>query len=157
MPIYFWKIDRLRDHLIQQGLGQKALFIYIYIYVVISGAFLEFAFMLPVEIETTAADLIRALFNTALLAVGTYLCYYLNGAAAGREFAERYFSISLVVGLRMLVPVMLTGLLFGLIAGGRGSEDTIADDRWLDAAYVLLTTAYYWRVITHINIVARAR
>lgn len=155
--MYFWKIKELREHLIRQGLSQRALFIYIFIYVVASGALLELTGLFPSETETATHHYVWALINTALYAVGIYLCYYFNGGAAGREFAERYFSISLVVTLRLLALILLIAPVLGLLAVLPESEDPLQEEVWLYIVSFLVMAGYYWRVITHINIVARLR
>jgi hypothetical protein len=151
--MYFWRIKKLRDHLILNGLSQRALFIYVFVYVLLCEAFLELSFLFPAESEVESADWIWASINTLFIAIGTWLCYYFNGGNRGREFAERYFSISFVVAVRVLalaIPVMIFYL--------ENFWDEAAPAGIVEHVVVMLwTAAYYWRVCTHINVVARER
>lgn len=157
--MYFWKIKKLRDQLIEQGLGQRAVFIYIFLSSLIYIAIIEFAFLLPTEGATRAADFISPLLAVAVVAVGTYLCYRANGGGAGREFAERFFSIGFVTGLRVLAVYIpaLSGLFMILVIVEGADADPDAGLLLIDTLTQLFTIGYYWRVITHINAVAQAR
>jgi hypothetical protein len=160
--VYFWKIKKLREHLILNGLSQRALFVYVFIYVLLCEAFLEFSFLFPAEAAAGSADWIWASINTLVIAFGTWLCYYFNGGNRGREFAERYFSISLVVGLRvftLLFPAIMLCFAIYLFLGGGAESDAAGEysDRWIDVAVLFWMALYYWRVIMHIDVVARER
>jgi hypothetical protein len=157
--MYFWKIKKLREHLILNGLSQRALFVYVFIYVLLCEAFFEFGFLFPAEAEAGSADWIWASVNTLVYAIGTWLCYYFNGGNRGREFAERYFSISLVVGLRVLAllfPAIMLCFAIYLFFGG-GAESREYSDRWTDVVALFWMAVYYWRVTAHIKVVARGR
>lgn len=157
--MYFWKIKRLREHLIEQGLGQRALFVYILLFTLINAAIVEFAFLLPTEGATQAVDFISPLLAVAIIAVGTCLCFRANGGGAGREFAERFFSIGFVTGLLVLaiyIPA-LAGLFLILVIVEGADADPDAGILLIETLTQLFTIGYYWRVITHINAVARAR
>lgn len=158
--MYFWKIKQLREHLIQQGLGQHALFFYIFLFTVVTQLFMEFGFLFPVEKTPEGGDYWWAVFSTAAVGVGTWLCYYANGRGAGREFAERYFSIGFVVGLRTLalfIPVLICIVVIGVVITEETGPDSQRVNTVVDAAAMIWVIAYYWRVITHINAVARTR
>lgn len=157
--MYFWKIKKLRDHLIEQGLGQRALFVYIFLYVFIGSAFMELGFLIPSEGATRTGDYIVPLLNVAVIAVGTYLCYRANGGGAGREFAERFFSIIFVVGLRVLaVYIPALAALFSVLLFVEGADaDPDAGALLIETLSLLFMAGYYWRVVTHISTVARGR
>ena len=101
--MYFWKIRKLKDKLKSVGLSQASVFLYIFIFVVFSQLFVEINCFIPRKNFSHAADYIQSIVDILCVGFGTYGCYYANGASAGRQFAERYFSIGLVVGLRFLV------------------------------------------------------
>lgn len=157
--MYFWKIKQLKDHLVEQGLGQRPLFIYIFLSSLIYAVIIEFAFLLPTEGATQAADFISPLLAVAVVAAGTYLCFRANGGGAGREFAERFFSIGFVTGLRVLAVYIpaVTGLFMLLIFVEGADADPDAGILLIETLTQLFTIGYYWRVITHINAVAQAR
>lgn len=159
VAMYFWKIKNLREHLIQGGLSQHALFVYVLLNVIFYEAMLEATGLFPTEGETTSIDWLWALINTLAVATGTWLCYYFNGGASGKEFAERYFSISFVVSLRviaLMLPVMSVGFIIFLGEETEGDAEGQAE-LWTNVIALIWAAGYYWRVITHINVVARAR
>jgi O-antigen ligase len=151
--MYFWKIKKLREQLILNGLSQRALFVYVFIYVLLCEGCLEFSLLFAAEAETGSADWIWASINTLVIAIGTWLCYYFNGGNRGREFAERYFSISFVVAVRVLA-LAIPAMIFYL----ENFRDEAATAGIVEQVVVILwTAAYYWRVCTHIKVVARER
>ncbi|MGH1472551.1 MAG: hypothetical protein ACRBCS_15305 [Cellvibrionaceae bacterium] len=152
--MYFWKIEKLKQDLIENGLSQSALFKYIFIYVFLSALSYELTYNFVSE-ESTNIDYIQSALNMALVGFATYFCYVANGGNNGADFAERFFSIGFVVSIRfivLLVPIMIAmGFLFW------DSEDI--DDvstKWYDVAVLSGWTALlYWRVVYHINQVAK--
>jgi hypothetical protein len=157
--MYFWKIGLLRERLGERGLSQSALFVYIFLFTVINAALIEFVLLIPSEGATRAVDFISPLLGVTIIAAGTYFCYRANGGGAGREFAERFFSIGFVVGLRVLVVFIaaLTGLFMILIFVEGADADPDAGALLIETLTQLFTIGYYWRVITHMSAVAGGR
>ena len=158
--MYFWNIEKLKINLIENGLSQKSLFIYILLYFITSQFFVELAYIFPGQGPVSARDYIQPIIDLLAVGLGTYLCYYANGGESGRFFAERIFSIGFVVGLRfivLLIPVVfIVALVSGIIVGAMGLD---LDSPYPDYAVMLLMTAWlvavYWRMMVHINEVAR--
>jgi len=106
--MYFWKIKLLKQQLIEQGLSEKQLFYYILIYVALSFIVIEMAGYFPNE-TPNAWDYFQSSMNIAIPIIGTIFAFRANGGNEGVRFAERYFSISLVVAIRfsvLLFPIM---------------------------------------------------
>lgn len=159
--MYFWKIELLKKELISNGLNQKSLFIYILMYVLFVQVVLEASYIFPSEEGPTELTYIQALIDLVAATVGSYLCYYANGGSAGSQFAERFFSIGFVVGIRflvLLIPITIAYSVFMGVAAilfGIDPEDPIVN---ISVMFVmaLWLIAFYWRVIIHINQVARS-
>jgi len=159
--MYFWKIDSLKKDLIENGLSQKSLFIYILLYVLVAQVFAEFSYFFPAEAAPGTMDYLQIAIDLIAIGIGTYLCYYANGANNGEQFAERFFSIGFVIGIRfmaLLIPIMMVyGIIVGVIAS---TTEVDTEGTFMNASVLILIfswiVAMYWRFIVHINDVAKS-
>ena len=154
--MYFWKIDKLKENL-KNGLNQKATFMYILFYVLLAQFFTELSSITPLEEPASTNDYIQIIFDLAAVGIGTYLCYFANGSNSGQQFAERYFSISFVIGLRftaIFIPVTIGFFIFGEIIG-LDFEDPMLN-YYAQTIISLWLITVYWRIIVHIRDVAKA-
>lgn len=158
---FLWNIKKLKEELIHNGLSQKSLFIYILIYMLIAQFFSETTFFPSLEQTAKPTDYIQGTIDLLVVGLGTYLCFRVNGASAGSHFAERYFSISFVVGLRFLVLLVPALFLFGFgmeMLQKLGAVET--NEAMVDYATVVLVSSLliltYARIIKHIRDVAMA-
>ena len=159
--MYFWKINDLKKELIKNGLSQKSMFIYILLYMLLAQFFVEVSYIFPSEEAATTTDYIQMIFDLAAVGIGTYLCFYANGSGNGQQFSERYFSIGFVVGLRfiaLLFPIVIVfGIVVGILSETSGMDlDGPAFNYGMLAIFSAWLVAMYWRIITHINEVAKA-
>jgi hypothetical protein len=111
--MYFWNVDGLKRQLCEQGLSEYHCFLYILMYVAIAAAWPELIPYLPNE-SRNGWDDVSSLLTVVIAIAGTIYVYNANGGAKGRDFAARFFSISLVVTIRfialmciLLVPLKL--------------------------------------------------
>jgi hypothetical protein len=147
--------------LIRDGLSQRSLFIYIFINVLLAQFFVGIGFLFPSKGAIDAIDYIKPLIDLAIVGAGTYLGFCANGSGSGVQFAERYFSISLVVGLRflpLLIPLALvTGFVVGIVNYAVGLHSVSSAVHFKSMASMRLwAVIMYWRIVTHINDVAKA-
>lgn len=159
--MYFWKIKDLKDELIKNGLSQKSIFIYILLYVLLGQLFVEVSCIFPSEEVATTTDYIQMIFDLAVVGIGTYLCFYANGSDKGQQFSERYFSIGFVVGLRFMVLLLPIVIVFGIVAGILSETSGLdLDGPVFNYGVLVIVSAWlvamYWRIIAHINDVAKA-
>lgn len=159
--MYFWKIGKLKEELIVNGLSQKALFVYIVIYVVLAQLFTETNHLFPSKDAVNIADYIQSAIEIFIVGFGTYGCYYANGAAKGHQFVERYFSIGLVTNLRFLAILLPLTIALGFIEGYLLKSDAINSASPVihyaaKAVAEIWLIALFWRIALHINEVAKA-
>lgn len=152
--MYFWKIEKLKEELVEKGLSQSALFKYIFVYIFLSALVYEASYNFVGE-ESNNFDYLQSIINMVLIGFGTYFCYVANGGANGTDFAERYFSIGFVVAIRFLV--LLIPIAIAMSAIFWSDEDTVdMSTKWNDVVVIVVWTALlYWRTIYHINQVAK--
>jgi hypothetical protein len=152
--MYFWRIDRLKQDL-RSGLTERESFRYLFFTLVLYAFCAEIGLLFPEENPNRWSHLIAAVCWVAVL-VGTYFTYRSNGGANGHRFAERFFAITWVVGIRLMVLAMpiLLAVYIGIELVAPVPREVI-EARWYD---VLLVTAYivlfYWRVCKHLTDVA---
>ncbi|MCA1767623.1 MAG: hypothetical protein LC639_05330 [Idiomarina sp.] len=144
--MYFWNIDALKRDFLQGRFSQTQAFYYLVLMLVL--------FTLPIGIvgdNTTVWD--KALFwvELAFLVLGTTVVYKANGGRDGREFLERYVSLSWVVFIRLLPLIILFGIIVSIFRdifiGDAGYSFTVYDF----AAVVLIDFIYYWRLSHHMG------
>jgi hypothetical protein len=152
--MYLWKIEHLKQDLAQGGLPQHQTFLYILTMVVISALAVEVIDYFP-SASRNIWDHVGSLVTVLLALLGTIWVYRANGGSQGRQFAERYFSIGLVVLIRFMalaVILVAAGAVLPLLAG---IEDE-ATRWWETAVFSLWYLAYYWRQAKHTRDVAAA-
>ncbi len=159
--MYFWKISDLKEELIKNGLSQKSMFIYILLYMLLAQFFVEISYIFPSEEAATTTDYIQMIFDLAAVGIGTYLCFYANGSDNGQQFSERYFSIGFVVSLRFMVLLFPIIAVFGFVAGILSETSGMdLDSPAFNYGMLVIISAWliaiYWRIIAHINEVAKA-
>ncbi len=159
--MYFWNIKKLKEELVRDGLSQRSTFMYILVSVVLAQFFVEIGFLFPSKDALNAIDYIKPFIDLSVVGAGTCLCFYANGSGSGVQFAERYFSISFVVGLRfmaLLIPLALvTGFAVGIVKTVIGIDSVGSAIHYAILALVRVwLVIMYWRIVTHISNVAKA-
>ncbi len=151
--MYFWKIEKLKEELVQKGLNQSELFKYIFIYVFLSDLTYEVMCNFIGQ-ESNNIDYVESILNMIIVGSATYFCYAANGGADGTDFAERYFSIGFVVSIRcMILLIPIVGAMEFVFWN---NEDVDMSTTWYDAVFTISWTIFiYWRIIYHINQVAK--
>ena len=99
--MYFWKIDKLKDDIVNNKLTQKDEFLYVIVW------FILFEVALTVSAYTGADeniyDTISTFLDITISLFGIYYAYLKNGANKGKEFLKRYLIISFVVSIRLII------------------------------------------------------
>jgi hypothetical protein len=108
--VYFWRIDALKDQLRKGPLPTRDAFNY----------YLPFLIVMLLSgiphgrAQAKPYDLLMYAGQGASYAIIFWLAYIANGAAAGIDFLPRFFSLSWVRGVRLVVRVLLPFLLIGI-------------------------------------------
>jgi len=149
--MYFWNIKKLSNELINSTLSQRSVFLYILIYVFGMELSLEALEYFPQQ-SLNNYDYIETIIYLVIVFVGTCLAYYFNGGKNGKEFAERYFSISFVVGVRFMA--VFVPLIFIELAIFYEEDDEMLTTWYEVSISLILMFLYYWRTIVHMKYVA---
>ncbi len=149
--MYFWNIKKLNEELINDTLNQRSVFVYILIYVFGMELALETLNYFPLD-EMNYYNYAESIIYLLIVFVGTCLTYYYNEGNKGSKFAERYFSIGFVVGVRVLVtylPIVIVAIILF------DDEDEEIVTTWYEiSVFLILMFIYYWRCIVHMKYVA---
>ncbi len=159
--MYFWKIDSLKKHLRENDLTEAQTFYYILLFVGLSAVGMELMPYFPIE-NPNSWNHIESVVNILIPTIGTIVAYRANGAAEGRQFAGKYFSISFVMAIRFLfylIPaVIVLGVYYGLSVDWSSPDvEQAFDTGWFE---VLLFSSWYaalyWRIVKHVRDAANA-
>lgn len=152
--MYIWNIDKLKNDLISNNLSQRAVLIYVLLYVAPSVLILEIEYYSSPNENSNSFDFLLSVLIIIITIFGTIYTYFKNGASHGVSFAERYFSIGFVVLLRMCVfilPVMLFIYLYIY-----WDTEEVNGTTWQDVLVVIgFQLFFYWRVGHHMGSIFR--
>lgn len=144
--MYFWNIDALKRDFLQGRFSQTQAFYYLVLMLVL--------FTLPVGIwgdNTTVWDKASFWAELVFVVFGTAVAYKSNGGHDGREFIERYVSLSWVLFIRLLPLLILIALVASIFRdifiSDAGYSFTVYDF----AAVTLMSFIYYWRLSHHMS------
>lgn len=150
----FWSIKLLKQRLIDGGLSQKHLFAYIFTFIMFGETIGLSMFYMSFE-GFNRYDHAASMAHFITVSLGTCFIYWANGGSEGEKFAERFFSISIVVGMRfffLLVPTLII-----LIIGQNQLENSEVSTSLYDAIILpALLVTYYWRVMVQVRDVANS-
>ncbi len=141
--MYWWNIEKLKLELAAGPLRPSLAYTYGAIYVVCAA---------PLGFMPHGAyngwDTISMLVAATIAFAGIRACYLANGGPNGRDFLDRFFSLSFVVTVRLLPALAIAVVLLGLLKGEK-EEATV-----VDAITSLLGGLIYWRTAVHTRSVA---
>ena len=140
-----------------EGLSQKHLFVYIFINIILYDFVLAGNYILPSEdLNIKIYDHVASIASFITISLGTYFIYRVNGGSEGKQFAERFFSIYFVVGMRFLVLFIL--ILMPFFFGFWVAEEDALISTWFEVIILAIVQGwlviFYWRMIVHVKEVA---
>ncbi|MCA9641329.1 MAG: hypothetical protein KC492_11565 [Myxococcales bacterium] len=142
--MYFVDVDGLKRDLGSGPLDQRDVAIYIFL---VGGAVLPSRPLLFDISGSLPVVSIIMLAHLVIAAIGVLACYRANGRAGGLRFAERFLSLSWVVGLRVFLSTLLPVVGLRLFA-----EHLYPDSSQLVREGLIelpVTALAYWRLQLH--------
>lgn len=158
----FWRIGELKRRLQGGPLPQRWAFGYVVITWVLWDlvAGVPGAWNASVD-RATPRDWLVYVVGVLTVGVGTYAAYRANGGSAGRDFAARFVALSLVVGLRILILLLIPAMVLfgGLRAMAESRWPGIHENEalaWTESLLLLLVSYVIFavRLVSHIRDVA---
>jgi len=153
--MYFWKIESLKDDIKNNKFDDKALLPYIILTITLYTFGTEIIAYLPHE-EVNTWSYILSLMNILIPTLGTIYAYKKNGGANGTNFANKYFSINFVVGIRFLIyliPMMI--ILIGYWEFTFPEEDNIPTTLFEVVVFSLWYILLYLNTAKHIGALSK--
>lgn len=135
--MYFWKIDKLNEQLISDGLSESEQFKYLMANSILY-ALAAIQYETPNDYDTFAG--VVGVFITIL---GLWFIYKCNGGANGKQIIQRYLSVGFIVFIRIFVLFMLPAVIAALVIqemylGGAPEETTLSSFIIILASQVIL-------------------
>ncbi|MDH5389475.1 MAG: hypothetical protein OEY06_13645 [Gammaproteobacteria bacterium] len=148
--MYFWKIDKLNEQLISDGLSESEQFKYLMANSILY-ALAVIQYETPNDYDTLAG--VVGVFVTIF---GLWLIYKCNGGINGKQIIQRYLSVGFIVFIRVFVLFMLPAVIASLVIqemylGGIPEETTMSLFIVILASQVVLI----FLSAKHINYIAK--
>ena len=107
--MYFINIKQLKKEIINKDFTEKDRFIYMFIYIMGFNIIFALFFLSSYEnaLPITMLDYFDNISTVLITGAGTYYLFKANGGDDGEDFLGRYFSITWVVGIRLLLPYLI--------------------------------------------------
>ena len=148
--MYFWKIDKLNEQIISNGLSESEQFKYLFANSILY-ALAVIQYETPNEYDTWGG--LAGIFFTI---IGLWLIYKFNGGANGKHIIQRYLSVGFVVFIRTFILFMIPAIIASMVIqelylGGIPEETT------LSLFIVTLASEVVWLLWTlkNINYIAK--
>lgn len=120
--IAIWNTKKLIEQLKTKSLSDNQAFIYFFVIVIYDHAAFTFAYlgMNGQELSIYAkTNIITALVLTFL---GILYIFWKNGGIKGEQFFQRYFSFSVVVGIKFAILMFALPTLIDILTSGKAYE-----------------------------------
>ncbi|WP_321471151.1 hypothetical protein [Halarcobacter sp.] len=145
--MYFWNINSLKNDIRDNGFNDRFVFPYILVYVIITTFSIEILRYTGVEEGS-----IYEYFYTALVLIlsilGTIYIYKKNGMENGNNFANKFFTIGLVVLIRTSAYFILFSIFIAFILIAFFSDDILEESLgFIELLYIIF---YYYILGNHI-------
>ena len=154
--MYFWRINTLKQLLIENGLSENSAFKYMLWYTGLAAVGIEIISYMPLELVNNW-DYLDSILAVIIPLIGTVFAYKLNGSDAGKDFLARYISISFVMVIRYvlyLVPVIIVLTIYYI------SVLEVDEEIYTSPVEIVVFSvwyiALYYSIAKHINDVAKA-
>ena len=148
--MYFWKIDKLNEQLISDGLSESETFKYLMANSILC-ALATIQYEIPNNYDTWGG--MSGFFVTVF---GLWFIYKCNGGKNGNQIVQRYLSVGFVVFIRVFVLFMIPAIIASFVIqelylGGIPEETTLSLFIVIVASQLVLVTL----VAKHINFIAK--
>ena len=150
--MYFWNINALKEDIKQGDFTDKQVISYIVLSLFLYSVGLEFAYLFPLtEPNYNIWDGIDSFLSIAVPVAGTLYAYKKNGGEVGKDFANKYFSIGFVLGIRffvyLILPMVILTIYWSIDNRNEETETTFVEIFILYAWYIL----FYYQLGKHIS------
>lgn len=147
---YAWSSRFVREKLRVGALSEGGSFWYFWVIMVFDWLQLTLIATTPtVGIEAWSATSSWATF--AITAIGLLYLYHMNGGRNGRHFLHRYFPLSVTVGWKFVLVMVIAAWVVPLALSSRGEAFT----GWAATLTLgVINLAMFWRIGCHLRLLA---
>ncbi len=139
--MYFWKVDKLTDSLIDNSLTERDKNRYSLLYLIYVSVFTS------TIVSGRSSTPVLALSGIELLVIllGIIICYYQNNKGDGRDFLIRYICLSVPITIRVLVTLVMLSIVIGIVASVMDKVSLIRDSLSVTSLiYIFINGLYYY-------------
>jgi magnesium-transporting ATPase (P-type) len=152
--MYFWNIEALKNDVRTNNFTDKDVLPYLIIHLTFYVLLVEFSPYTPWEIENPNMwDVLTSFAYVFIFIIGTIYLYKKNGGKEGVKFADKYFSIGFVAGIRLMIFVILpyVFIFLGYEYLVNSTEEVIETSFIHFFSMVLVEVIMYWYIGKHIQ------
>ena len=150
--MYFWNINALKEDIKQGDFTDKQVISYIVLSLFLYSIGLEFVYRFPIEESSyNLWDGIDSILSIVVPIAGTLYAYRMNGGAAGKDFANKYFSIGFVLGVRFLVYLVIMMIVLGIYWSIETQDEEVQTTVVDIAVFYLWYILYFYQLGKHIS------
>lgn len=146
---YAWSSRFVREKLRAGRLSEVASFTYFWVIMVFG--WLQFTLIVTTPGSIEAWSVASSWATFAITALGLAYLFHQNGGRKGRHFLRRYFPLSVTVGWKFVLGMMLAVWLVPLAVSSQGAVFT----GWARAVvFGVINLAMFWRIGYHLKLLA---
>ena len=157
--MYLWKTKELVSKMKSNEISQTEKFKYFLVFVILGTISKELSSYISYTlISPSFQAVIASILTTVIVISGTFLCYKTNKNGDDKEFIDRFFCISLPIGIKFFVILFITLFLYSLLSIIilRDAFNPQVGSRPLAMNLILIfyLVCFYWRLMHHLKIVS---
>lgn len=150
--IIIWNTKTLKEKLVSRELSDNHAFIYFFVVLVYDYLGFTFGYLGLNGQEPNLWIKTNVISALALTFFGILYVFWCNGASKGEQFFHRYFSFSLVVGIKFAILMLLIPTAIDFISSGEAYKKL----PWLGTViFVSLNIAMFLFIGRHMRDIAR--
>jgi len=147
-----WNTKKLRDKLESRELPEWQVFVYFFITVVYDHTAFTVAYLGLDGQQLSFYGTINIGSALVITFIGVLYVFFQNGGKAGEQFFQRYFSLSVVVGIKFAILILVIPEIINIISNG------IAYNMfpWFNSAlFITLNIMMFLIIGHHVNLLAK--
>ncbi len=155
--MYVWNIQALKDEIKSGNFGDKEAIPYIVVTIFLYELGFELMSRWGVVENYNVWDSVNTVLTIVITVLGTIYAYRQNGGSHGKDFANKFFAISFVMGIRFLVySIGLIAVLILYWSYAYSDDEEIPTTFVEVGVYAMWYLLLYYRIGKHIEDTVRS-
>jgi hypothetical protein len=120
--IIIWNTNKLKENLAEKTISDFHAFIYFVVILIYDHAAFTLAYLGMKGEELSVYGKINIVSALGLTLLGVLYVFWRNGGIKGEQFFHRYFSLSVVVGIKFAILMLALPTLIDVVSDGKAYE-----------------------------------